>query len=77
MRRWYNLVVLDVHLRVRVDIDIPGPLHHTLQNGHQALQPLQPHGLLLILSGSQLQRPSPTGQLGQVVDQSLEYIGCR
>ena len=68
-------MVGDGHLRVRVDIDIPGPLHHTLQNGHQALQPLQPHGLLLVLSSSQLQGPPAAGQLGQVVDQSLEYIG--
>ena len=64
------------YLRVRVDIDVPGPLHHTLQNGHQTFQALQPHGLLLILRCSQLQRPPATGQLGQVIDQSLEYIGC-
>ena len=59
---------------MRIDIDIPGPLHHTFEYGHQTLQTLDPHGLLLVGGGSKLQRSSSTSQLGEVIDQPLEYI---
>ena len=65
------------YLRVGVDVDVPGPLHHTFQDSNQALQSLQSHGFLLVLSGPQLQSSSATGQLGQVIDEPLENICSR
>ncbi len=58
-----------------VDVHLPAPFHHALEDGHQALQALDAHAPLLQGRGSQLQGAPALGQLGQVVDQSLKDVG--
>ena len=57
-----------------INIDISRPLDHALEDGHEALKALDPHGPFLVGCCPKLQGPSSTTQLGKVINKSLKYV---
>lgn len=59
---------------VGADVEVFGPLHHAPQDGHQTLQPLGLHGLLLSCRRPKLPRLAPSRYLAQVIYQPGGHI---
>jgi hypothetical protein len=71
------LGLTEVGLGVRVDIEVLAPLDLALEDGDEALEALDAHGLLLVGRGPQLHGLATLRDLGQVVDEALKDVGQR